>query len=309
MECVRTAHSASHVLLNTPFHWQNCSSPDQSILFCHATAVVVAFGLYMHRRGVTRQTCCQFGSHPMIFIPGMCAGAGSQVAAAAAAAAAPSLQSLSTRQLPQLTSIQLLKHRARQHMANASAAPLGSSLPSSFQILTAATPAQLTSSQHPSAVDRSGFFSRASSAEADGHGRAVGFVRPNSNTVFTSAQTVLPRQRSALAQLSALSIDASAQIDLTDSPTAMDASSVVPEASGIQQTAVPCVSPLLGTALHRCIPVWQHCIEHRLASAQFCYTNSDWIHRQVRQWAVGLQHILSLVLINVAMLLFNVSHV
>ena len=268
-----------------------------------------AFGLYMHRQGVTRQTGCQFGSPPMIFIPGRCAGAGSQVAAAAAAAAAPSLQSLSTRQLPQLTSIQLLKHRARQHMANAGAAPLGSSLPSSFQIPSAASTAQLGSSQHAAAVNQSAPFNRASSAEAHGHRRAIGFAHPNSDTVFTSAQTLLPRQRSALAQLSALSIDASAQIDLTDSPTAMDASSVVPEASGIQQTAVPCVSPLLGTALHRCIPVWQHCIEHRLASAQFCYTNSDWIRRQVRQWAVGLQHSLSLVLINVAMLLFNVSHV
>ncbi|KAL0037358.1 hypothetical protein WJX79_003788 [Trebouxia sp. C0005] len=72
-------------------------------------------------------------------------GADSQLAAAAAA---PSLHSLPNRQLPQLTSIQLLKHRARQHMANA-------------------------------------------------------------------AQTVLPQHRSALAQLSALSIDASAQIDLT----------------------------------------------------------------------------------------------
>jgi hypothetical protein len=242
--------------LNTPFHWQNCSSPDQSILFCHATAVVVAFGLYMHRRGVTRQTCCQFGSHPMIFIPGMCAGAGSQVAAAAAAAAAArSLQSLSSRQLPQLTSIQLLKHRARQHMANASAAPLGSSLPSSFQIPSAASTAQHAFSQHPSTVSQSGFFNRASSAEAHGHGRAVEFVRPNSDTVFTSAQTVLPRQRSALAQLSALSIDASAQIDLTDSPTAMDASSTTPEASGMHLNSCSSCGRTSG---------------YSLASAHFC---------------------------------------
>ncbi len=164
----------------------------------------------------------------------MCAGADSQLAAAAAAAAAaPSLHSLSSRQLPQLTSIQLLKHRARQHMANAGAAPLGSSLPSSFQIPSAASTAQLASSQHASAVNHSAPFDRASSAEAHGPGRAIGFARPNSDTVFTSAQTLLPRQRSALAQLSALSIDATAQIDLTDSPTAMDASSTVPEASGI----------------------------------------------------------------------------
>ena len=157
----------------------------------------------------------------------MCAGADSQVAAAAAA---PSLQSLSSRQLPQLTSIQLLKHRAWQHMANAGAAPLGSSLPSSFQIPSAVSTAQLASSQHASAVHQSASFDRASSAEAHGHRKAIGFAHPNSDTVLTSAQTVLPRQRSALAQLSALSIDASAQIDLTDSPTAMNASSTVPEA-------------------------------------------------------------------------------
>ncbi|KAL0036430.1 hypothetical protein WJX77_007423 [Trebouxia sp. C0004] len=43
-------------------------------------------------------------------------GADSQLAAAAAD---PSLHCSSSRQLPQLTSIQLLKHRARQHMAHA----------------------------------------------------------------------------------------------------------------------------------------------------------------------------------------------
>ncbi len=163
----------------------------------------------------------------MICITGLCVGADSQLAAAAAA---PSLHPLSSRQLPQLTSIQLLKHRARQHMANAGAAPLGSSLPSSFQIPSAASTAQLGSSQHAAAVNQSAPFNRASSAEAHGHRRAIGFVHPNSDTVFTSAQTVLPRQRSALAQLSALSIGASAQIDLTESPTAMDTSTTVFEA-------------------------------------------------------------------------------
>jgi len=163
----------------------------------------------------------------LICITGLCVGADSQLAAAAAA---PSLHPLSSRQLPQLTSIQLLKHRARQHMANAGAAPLGSSLPSSFQIPSAASTAQLGSSQHAAAVNQSAPFNRASSAEAHGHRRAIGFVHPNSDTVFTSAQTVLPRQRSALAQLSALSIGASAQIDLTESPTAMDTSTTVFEA-------------------------------------------------------------------------------
>lgn len=238
----------------------------------------------------------------------MCAGAHSQVATAAAAAA-PSLQSLSSRQLPQLTSIQLLKHRARQHMANAGSTPLGFSLPSSFQIPSAASTAQLASSEHPSAVDRSGFFTRASSAEAHGQGRAIGFVRPNSDTMFTSTQTVLPRQRSALAQLNALSIDASAQIDLTDSPTAMDASGIVPEASGMHQTAVACARALLGTALHQRSSVWQYCIERRFASAHFCYTVSDCFHRQVKHWPIRLQHVVFLVLINVVMLLFHVSHV
>lgn len=48
MECVITEHSASHVLLDTPFHWQFFSSPDKTILFCHAIALGFAFGLYMH---------------------------------------------------------------------------------------------------------------------------------------------------------------------------------------------------------------------------------------------------------------------
>ncbi len=187
----------------------------------------------------------------------MCAGADSQVAAAAAA---PSLHPLSSRHLPQLTSIQLLKHRARQHMANAGAAPLGSSLPSSFQIPSAASTTQLASSQHASAVSQSGIFNRANSAEAHGHGRALGSARPNSDTVISSAQTMLPRQRSALAQLSALSIDTSAQIDLTDSPTAMVASSTTPNAPGIHQVAVPHARTLLATVLHQRSSVWHRCL-------------------------------------------------
>ena len=236
----------------------------------------------------------------------MCAGADSQVAAAGPA---PSLQSLSNRQLPQLTSIQLLKHRARQHMANAGAAPLGSSLPSSFQIPSAAGTARLASSQRASAVHQSAPFDRASSAEAHGHRKAIGFARPNSDAVLTSAQTMLPRQRSALAQLSALSIDVSAQIDLTDSPTAMDASSPAPEASGIHQNVVPCACTLLATALHQRSSVWQHSIQHRFASAEFCYTDCERFHRQVKHWAVRLQHASSVVLITMAMLLISVSHV
>lgn len=143
----------------------------------------------------------------------------------AAAAAASSLHPLAGRQLPQLTSIQLLKQRARQHMANAGAGPLQSQpVPSSFQIPIGAGARERNMSYKPVDGGRTGFPTKVSSAQEHTHAAVTGLQRPRAERASDAALPVLPQHQSALQQLSVLSMAAPVQIDLTDSSTTMDAS-------------------------------------------------------------------------------------
>ena len=112
-------------------------------------------------------------------------------------------------------------------MANADATPsLSQPVPSSFQIPSGAGTHEHNVSHNPVATSQTGDLTGDNSAQGHPHAAVSAPLRPRAEIALSAAQLVLPQHQSALQQLSALSMGAPVQIDLTDSPTAMDASGI-----------------------------------------------------------------------------------
>ena len=135
------------------------------------------------------------------------AGVESQQPAAlssAAAAAASALHPVSSKQLPQLTSIQLLKHRARQHVANAGAHSFTASIPNLHSF-----------PKNPNATDQAGTPAMTSTAQID-----------------------LTQTSGAAEQSSSAVASGPAQIDLTQEPPDVNQSGL-PSTAGTAQLGLP----------------------------------------------------------------------
>ena len=110
-------------------------------------------------------------------------------------------------------------------MADAGVTPSPSQpVPSSFQIPIGAGTHEPNASHSPVVGSQTGLPTGDGSAQGYTHTAVTGLQRPRAERASDAALHALPQHQSALQQLSALSMAAPVQIDLTDSPTAMDAS-------------------------------------------------------------------------------------